>query len=391
MEEELKYLSKEQIDEILNFIDENFSMNYNKDDQFENIFNLSKFLKVKKYNISEVDADILLEKSCKLNILFSCLLKLDGFSRVLKIDNVSILADAYCLKEDIVFNIKEEKNNKDLSLFTIYINDLSQYKRLTSEEEYELAVKSLNGDIEARNLLIAHNLKLVLFLAYKFSDPNVSLLDLIQFGNEGLIVAANRFDPYKGVKFSTYAAYYIKQYISRGILNTNRVIRVPVNMQLEFFKLKRATSNYLIESGGIMPSDSELALMLEVSEGRIKYLKEHMKSVLSLSSSVFYDEDKTILLDSIEDPSPSLDEQVNVEYLKKLVEKLKFHLSIREENIINLLFGFHDEEMTLDSVGYIYGLTRERVRQIKNHSLKRMRNVYDVMSDYDRDSYKTYL
>lgn len=391
MEEELKGLSKEQVDEILSFIDNSFCVNYNKDDQLENIIKLSKFLKLKKYNINESDADNLLEKSSKLNILFSCLLKLDGFSRALKIDNVSVLADMYCLREDIIFDIKEEQNNRDLNLFTVYMNDLSQYKRLTAEEEHELAVRAFNGDSEAKDLLILHNLKFVVFLAHRFSDSSVSFLDLVQFGNEGLIVAADKFDPYRETKFSTYSAYYIKQYISRGLLNTNRVIRVPINIQLEFFKLKRETSNFLIESNGVLPTDSELAEILEITESRVKYLKEHMKSVLSLSSSVFYDEDGVILLDAIEDPSPSLDERVNLEYLKMLVNKLKLHLSSRQLNVIDLIYGFVDDEMTLEAVGSIYGLTRERIRQIKNHSLKRMRNVYDVMSDYDRDSFRTYL
>lgn len=391
MEKEFVCLSNEQIDDILNFIDSNFSCDFNKENLVKNATKLSDFLSSKNYSVNEADADILLDKSIRLNLLFSSLLKLDGFSKLLKINNISALVDMYCMRENIVFNIEDEKSTKDLNLYAVYMNDISQYQKLSFEEEHELALKAFNGDEKARELLVLHNLRFVVFLAHRHAKEHVSILDFIQFGNEGLIEASKKFDPYKEVRFITYAKYYICQFMSRGVLNTGRVIRVPVNIQLDFLKIKRATSDFLIQNNGVCPTDSDLAKILEMSESKIKYTKEKMMNVLSLSSSIFYDKNDIILLDAIEDPSPSLDEQANVEYLRNLVNKLKLYLSARELNIIDLLFGFEDDEMTLEAVGSIYGLSRERVRQIKNHALKRMKSAYVVETHSDRDSFRTYL
>lgn len=391
MGKEFVCLSSEQINDILKFIESNFSYNFCKENQIENAIKLSKFLKSKKYIISESDAQTLLDKSFRLNSLFSCLLKLDCFSKILNLDNISLLADMYCLRENIIYDIEKEENSKDLNLFFIYLNDISQYDILSSEEERELGFRIIDGDIEARNQLILHNLRFVVFLANKFTEFSGSFFDLIQFGNEGLILAAERFDPNKGVRFASYASYYIKQYMYLGFLNTNRTVKLPVFLQKEYFSVKKEIINYLIKNDGVYPSDLELAKILQISTDRVKLLKESNQSILSLSDAVYKSDGTFFYIDTIEDTSPSLDEQMNKEYLIKLVNRLKSNLSNRDREIIELFFGFNGEPMTLETIASMYGLSKERIRQIKNYSLARMKSIYDVISNYDRDSFKTYL
>lgn len=392
MEEELNYLSEEIINEIVEFIDREFSSNYSKEDQIENSEKLYKFLKNKKISLNETDAEILLEKSNKLNLLFSCLIKLEGLSIVLKINNISKIANMYCLRENIEYEIESEKSNKDLNLFSVYMKDISQYKRLTPEEEFNLGVRICEGDLEARDLLVMHNLKFVVFIANEYSHDIVSLLDIIQFGNEGLMIAANKFNPYMGVRFSSFASYYIKQRISRGIMDTNRAIRLPINTQFQITKIRKLEQDYIAKNNGKYPSISYLSENTDLSIERISMLKENMKSILSLDTSLYYEEEGLRLMDTIEDTSPSLEEQANVEYLNNLICYLKSCLSSKQRDVIDLLFGFDGEELTLDVVGSMYGgVTRERVRQVKNRSLSKMKDLYQRKNGLERGNFYNYL
>lgn len=370
--------SDKDIELILAFVDENFIETEISEVQYKNLRNLSDFIKRRKINLNEFDSDILLEKSNKIDKMLYVLYEANLLQRASNLKMISTLIDIYCIKNGITEIIDSKDNQgKDLNLFQVYMDDLSEFKLLSKEEEKELIEKAYNKDEEARRKLIEHNLKFVVYIASRYNDDSVDLSDKIQFGNEGLVHAALKVRPDKECKFATYAAFWIRQYITRGIANYGRAIRIPVIFHHEIIMLKRLTNEYRIQNNGQYPSNKQLAEMMNLPEHKIMTLKEWMKPVMSLDAPVKALKDNSPLIDTIEDPSPSLEQQIETDMEELFVNVLLNELYLKEKTIIKLRYGFDgNEPKTLEEIGSLYGLTRERIRQIEKKVLKYIKRRY---------------
>ena len=256
----------------------------------------------------------------------------------------------------------------------LYLRSIGQINLLTAEEEKAIAERVKAGDPKAREELIAANLRLVVSLAKKYMNRGLSFLDLIQEGNIGLMKAVDKFDYTLGYKFSTYATYWIKQAISRAIANQARTIRIPVHMYENINKV-RMGENKLMQSLHRKPSNREIAAAIGESEAFVTEAKSYMADTTSLDIQVGDEEDTTIgsfIEDtSIESPVDSFNDN---ELHSALVNVLNT-LDERESQVITMRFGLDGHKsMTLEDVGKHFGVTRERIRQIENKAMRKLRH-----------------
>lgn len=251
-----------------------------------------------------------------------------------------------------------------------YLHQIGQIKILTSTEEKEIFERYSRGDEHALEELITANLRLVVSIAKRYKGRGLSLEDLIQEGNIGLMTAAKKFDYTKGFKFSTYATYWIRQSIQRAIDNTKNTIRVPVHMMENLAKYKKVYSELLQKSG--TPSEEEIAKQMGVTVKTVKEIKVLELSMLSLDETL--GEDNTTLGSLIESNtyvSPE-DNYRQIELSEKLHMVLD-QLSEKEKQVIILRFGLDGgEAKTLEDIGRMYNLSKERIRQIEATALKKL-------------------
>lgn len=270
-----------------------------------------------------------------------------------------------------------DDNDFDLSIVNtvkIYLKEVGRYDLLTRDEEILLAKAAASGDKEAKNMLIKHNLRLVVSIAKKYTGRGLSLLDLIQEGNLGLIKAVDKFEVDKGFKFSTYATFWIKQSISKAIMDKSRNIRIPVH-SIELLNRIRKAERELQQSLNREPTQNELASALNISNKKLKEALEWSKDTSSLDALVGDDEEVT-LASFIEDESRTLDflSIENKDQTKAIVEVLNT-LKPKEKIVIMRRFGLQlDKPETLEEVGAELGLSKERVRQIEAAALRKLRN-----------------
>ena len=257
----------------------------------------------------------------------------------------------------------------------VYMNSIRNVPLLTREEERDLALKFAAGDKKAKEKLVNANLRLVVMAAKKYNlHTALSFEDLIQEGNMGLMRAVDTYDVSKGFRFSTYAMYWIKQSISRAMLNCGRAIRVPVNV-LEFrSKYKKAVSA-LFEDLGREPTTEEVAKFMSEKVEKIKEIEALIKDPVSLNTAL-NDEDDGTLEDLIADPNQDRpDDRIDNELRAKAIAKVLDTLSEREKNIIIARFGLNGTRAkTLDELAAEYKLTKERIRQIEQAALHKLRN-----------------
>ena len=263
--------------------------------------------------------------------------------------------------------------NSEKSSLDIYLKQISEISLISVEEEIELAKKISKGDDEARKKMITANLRLVVKIAQDYSNIGLSLLDLINEGNIGLMKAVERFDPSKGGKLSTYASWWIKQSIKRALANQSKTIRLPVHMVDRVTQIRRITQQ-LSEKLGREPSDEELAEEMKIPVSRITHLKSVSKKPASLDSPI-NDEDGTNLGDLVPDEkSTSPLEKLQSKSLVGDVDKVLSTLEPREADIIRLRFGLEGRDpKTLEEVGEQIGITRERVRQLQEQAIRQLR------------------
>ena len=263
--------------------------------------------------------------------------------------------------------------NSEKSSLDIYLKQISEISLISVEEEIELAKKISKGDDEARKKMITANLRLVVKIAQDYSNIGLSLLDLINEGNIGLMKAVERFDPSKGGKLSTYASWWIKQSIKRALANQSKTIRLPVHMVDRVTQIRRTTQQ-LSEKLGREPSDEELAEEMKIPVSRITHLKSVSKKPASLDSPI-NDEDGTNLGDLVPDEkSTSPLEKLQSKSLVGDVDKVLSTLEPREADIIRLRFGLEGRDpKTLEEVGEQIGITRERVRQLQEQAIRQLR------------------
>jgi RNA polymerase primary sigma factor len=275
-----------------------------------------------------------------------------------------------CQQTPSILNIVEKSEQSSLD---IYLKQISVIPLITVQEEIDLAKKISKGDEKAREKMITANLRLVVKIAQDYSNIGLSLLDLINEGNMGLMKAVERFDPSKGGKLSTYASWWIKQSIKRALANQSKTIRLPVHMVDRVTQIRRTTQQ-LSENLGREPTDDELAEEMKIPVARITHLKSVSKKPASLDSPI-NDEDGSSLGDVVPDAkSISPLENLQSKSLVGDVEKVLASLEPREADIIKLRFGLEGRDpKTLEEVGEQIGITRERVRQLQEQAIRQLR------------------
>lgn len=260
-----------------------------------------------------------------------------------------------------------------------YLKEIGRFGLLDLKAEVELARAAQAGDDIARNKLIKSNLRLVVSIAKKYVKFGLTLQDLIQEGNIGLIKAVEKFDPEKGFRFSTYASWWIKQAVSRAIANKSRVVRLPVHVSESKWKVKKAVAE-LNQSLGRKPTPSEIAIKTGFDLDKVNMLLNAEKATLSLDAS-FTEDGETTLCDFLPDER-SLDpiEAADFELLSLRVESALKRLKPQESDVLKLRFGIKSDRKTLVETGRILGLSRERVRQIELRAMKKLRHNKELES-----------
>ena len=266
---------------------------------------------------------------------------------------------------------------KDLTIndpVRMYLKEIGQIKLLTLDEESVLADRISEGDEEAKNILAEANLRLVVSIAKRYVGRGMLFLDLIQEGNIGLMKAVDKFDVSKGYKFSTYATWWIRQAITRAIADQARTIRVPVHMVETINKLARIQRQLTLELNR-EPSEEELAKKMGTSVDKVREIYKISQDPVSLETPIG-EEDDSHLGDFIKDErNLSPEEFATNEMLKDEISQVLETLTEREEKVIRLRFGLEDgKPRTLEEVGQMFGVTRERIRQIEAKALRKLRH-----------------
>jgi RNA polymerase primary sigma factor len=253
----------------------------------------------------------------------------------------------------------------------LFLNEIRRYPLLTASEEIELAKRIEQGDLDAKERMINSNLRLVVSIAKKYQGQELSLLDLIQEGIFGLIRAAEKFDWRKGYKFSTYATFWIRQAIQRGLANKARTIRIPVHIGQRERKIVRAERE-LSAKLGREPSDAEIAAAAELPLSQVEEVREAARTVTSLDRPVG-EEGDTALRDLLEGDSPPVDQEVELSLSEELLRRTVDELPETERHVIQLRYGIDGEDpQPLRETGRRLGLSAERVRQLESKALKRL-------------------
>ena len=255
----------------------------------------------------------------------------------------------------------------------MYLKEIGVVPLLSNEEEKELAIAVENGDLEAKQRLAEANLRLVVSIAKRYVGRGMQFLDLIQEGNMGLMKAVDKFDYSKGFKFSTYATWWIRQAITRAIADQARTIRIPVHMVETINKLVREQRNLLQELGQD-PTPEQIAERMDMTPDKVREILKIAQEPVSLETPIG-EEDDSHLGDFIEDEviENPVDYTTRV-VLREQLDEVLDTLTDREENVLRLRFGLDDGKMrTLEDVGKVFNVTRERIRQIEAKALRKLR------------------
>ena len=265
-----------------------------------------------------------------------------------------------------------EKNDTAIK---VYLREIGRIALLTPEQEIELAVKIKKGDGQARARMISSNLRLVVTIAQDYANIGLPLLDLISEGNVGLTIAVDRFDPSKGAKLSTYAAWWIRQSIKRALSNQGRTIRLPVHLGEKISKMRRVAL-HLSEEIGREPTDDELGEEIGIASEKVSHLKTASISPASLDAPIS-DDDLTEFGEGVADEQARTPfELLRDKDLHNDVDGLLEVLDDREKEIISQRFGFDGgEQKTLEEIGRKFRVSRERIRQLQNEALAKLRRA----------------
>src|SRR5438094_1209039 len=261
----------------------------------------------------------------------------------------------------------------------IYLREIVQIPLLTPDQEIELAAKIKKGDREARALMIRSNLRLVVKIAHDYANLGLPLLDLISEGNIGLMKAVERFDPAKGGKLSTYGSWWIKQSIKRALANQSKTIRLPVHLVDKISKMRRVALK-LQEEFGRDPTDEELGEELGISAARVGQMRTAAIRPASLDAPIG-DDDSNNFSEVVQDENADTPyEHLEEKTVTKMLQEMVKTLDQREATILRYRFGLDGgSEKTLEEVGERFGVTRERVRQIQNIALNKLRKMIEKL------------
>ncbi|MFQ3579274.1 MAG: sigma-70 family RNA polymerase sigma factor [Bacteroidales bacterium] len=271
--------------------------------------------------------------------------------------------------------ITKQVTNRDTPSLDKYLHEIGKVDLITAEEEVELAKQIREGDEKALEKLIKANLRFVVSVAKQYQNQGLSLPDLINEGNLGLIKAAQRFDETRGFKFISYAVWWIRQSILQALAEQARIVRLPLNKIGSINKINKTLSN-LEQQFEREPTPEEVALQLEISTNDVKESLRNSGRHVSMDAPLTQSEDGTLydVLDNKDTPLP--DQSLINESLRKEIERAISTLTEREANIIRLYFGLNQKNpFTLEEIGEEFGLTRERVRQIKEKAVRRLKQT----------------
>jgi len=267
---------------------------------------------------------------------------------------------------------KKERASEMPDALGQYMNEISKLKPLAREEEEALSEKIQEGDVQALHELVRRNLKYVVTVANKYRGCGLSLQDLIEEGNIGLIQAAKRFDGGRHIKFITYAVWWIRQAIMHSLAEQSGTVRLPIKQAGKLYKIERKYKD-LTQELEREPTASEVADDLGFSVEDIENIMRAYRTHLSLDTPL-RDDDVTQYLDLLENPDYiPYDDQIMKESLHQKVDDMLKHLSKREEQILRMRFGFNGDTKTLEDIGKEIGLSRERVRQIEKRAKARLK------------------
>lgn len=286
--------------------------------------------------------------------------------------------------EDVLKSVEDPKVQESLisvnsdDSVKIYLRQIGKIPLLSSDEELELAKRiQENHDEFAKDVLVNANLRLVVSIAKKYIGRGLSFLDLIQEGNVGLIKAAGRFDYKKGYKFSTYATWWIQQSITRAIADKARIIRLPIHMIDSIGKIRRATIDLTTELGH-PPTKQEIAYRLGLPVSKLNAIIKSAQSTISMDTPATSDDDSSKIADFIVDNSTiTPDGKVSQENLLEDIRRILNQLSQKERDVLILRYGLDNNGMkkTLDEIGSQYGVSRERIRQIENRAISKLKKL----------------
>ena len=360
-----------------------FVINNNKNSNSDYIFNkLNKFFDKNEIELDPDEAAKIIEDNEELIKLLENN-KNDNLTM-----NIELLRDIAVGEEEIEVENYDIYDTQSTDPVKLYLNEIGRVPLLDPEQEVELAKRIEKGDKAARNKLAESNLRLVVSIAKRYVGCGMQFLDLIEEGNAGLMKAVERFDYKKGNKFSTYATWWIKQAITRAIADQARTIRIPVHMVEQLNAYKRAVAD-LSKDIGHNPDIKEKAKYLDYSIERIREYDHLLQEPVSLSTPIGEEED-SFLGDFISD-GKDIEEEVINNSLKEEVKNalIKAHLTSREKDIIEQRFGLIDNDpKTLETIGRMYNVTRERIRQIEATALRKLRrsNIRRDLAFYATDA-----
>ncbi len=314
------------------------------------------------------------KKSDTLNIMAD-----DISDEGIDFNSIEVLED-----DDDLIEIEEPKTQESLNSVNsddsvrIYLQQIGKIPLLSSEEELEVAKKIYETQSEiARKVLINANLRLVVSIAKKYIGRGLSFLDLIQEGNMGLIKATEKFDYTKGYKFSTYATWWIQQSITRAIADKARIIRLPIHLIESINKIKKATMDLTTKLGRI-PNKQEIADEMGISTSKLTSIIKSTQSTISIDTPTGQKDDSNKIIDYIVDESTiAPDNIVSQESMLEDIKNMLDQLSQKERDVLILRFGLNNDgnKKTLDEIGTIYGVSRERIRQIENRAISKLKKL----------------
>lgn len=329
--------------------------------------------------------DIIDDGDCPVDKLFKAYetLESSGIEVTNDLDNT-----VFDIPEDEISELEEEidENPEEVVTFLaqegvsiddpvrMYLKEIGKVPLLSAEKELELAEKMSQGDVAAKKQLVEANLRLVVSIAKRYVNRGMFFLDLIQEGNLGLLKAVDKFDYGKGYKFSTYATWWIRQAITRAIADQARTIRIPVHMVETINKVLRV-SRQLLQELGREPTDEEIAKEMNLPVEKVREILKIAQEPVSLEMPIGEEEDSHLGDFIADDNAPAPQEAASYSMLREQLLEVLHTLTPREENVLKLRFGLEDgRPKTLEEVGKVFNITRERIRQIEAKALRKLRH-----------------
>jgi RNA polymerase primary sigma factor len=291
---------------------------------------------------------------------------------------IELSDDCGTVKDDDTVFVNGDLATATTDALQLFLNEAGRYKLLSAEEEVELAKRIERGEKEAKDLMINSNLRLVVSIAKRYQGHGLSLLDLIQEGIIGLIRAVEKFDHRRGFKFSTYATWWIRQAVQRGVANKSRTIRIPVHIVEREQKIARAERELVVKLGR-QPTDQELAKAAKLPVKQVREVKSAARAVTSLDKPIG-DDGSGSYGDLFAADQAGTEEEIEISLREETLRKAIAELPDREQQVLTLRYGMNGdrEPMSLEAIGKELGITRERVRQIEANALQTLSMLREV-------------